>query len=405
MKKILPMLLFFAALSIQKVMADTQPGGPTTTPKAPTAHPNDVLAVFSDNYVWGIEKIVGVTNGGSCTKSELTIGDLKVTMFNVKSTGSYSDLQFRYNNNNNAYKINLSDYETLEMDVYSCGYNSNGVIKDINLKVGLGTITTQKITTLPTGQWQHLSINLSTLANGNSIDGISQIRVYLQTPNWGNFAATHNANVYIYNIYFKKATTTGAVADNVKVTVPVSAAGWASACFPYPVVCPEGVNAYYATTIDSETITLEQITDAIPANEGVLINATGDVVFSKVANATAIDNNLFEGTTCATLVTENENYVLSGVENEMPYLQLYANSDAGTGNICMPAFKAYLPKSKTTAGARKLKFVFESDATTGITEIESDKTVKSVKKVVDGRMVIEKNGVKYNAAGQKVINY
>ena len=48
---------------------------------------------------------------------------------------------------------------------------------------------------------------------------------------------------------------------------------WASLYLPVAVAIPSGVKAYYASAISSSSVTLTELTENIPANTGVLVNA------------------------------------------------------------------------------------------------------------------------------------
>lgn len=398
-QKLLTLLFICLALGSSKCLADNQPTGPNTLPDAPTEHPWDVKAVFSDYYIPVVNQIK-VLPPGLATKPQVEINGKSVYMFKVLTQGTYSDIEFR-NSSNSAVSINLTDCTTLEMDVFSCGYMSDGTLKDLKLKVGLGTNTTSKYSedAIPTGVWTHITMTLDNFTyNKNNRNAISRLRIYPQTPNWGNFSEKHNANLYIYNIYFKKSTTTGNVVGESKATVPVTSAGWASVCFPYDVTIPDGVEAYYATAAAGSTITLAKVTDMIiPEGEGVIVKASkGNVEFTKTEGAAAIAGNLFVGTTSAELVNQGENYVLSGVNGGNPVFKLFSE---GEGKVYMPPFKAYLPSSKLVgSGARTLNFVFEEETNAIRNVVEKTQNYKKV--MENGRFFIYHCDKKYNAAGQ-----
>lgn len=162
----------------------------------------------------------------------------------------------------------------------------------------------------------------------------------------------------------------------------VTSAGWASLYLPYPVFTPtaEGVEVYYASSAEGNTVTLTQITElSIPANTGVLVKANPGTVKIQVAqgSSTLIDNNLFEGVAKETAYEENSVYVLSGAYNGKPLFQNYTGSTLG-------AYKAYLPKSAVSNGAGSIEFRF--DDANAIEAIEAD----------------DANVVTYNLLGQPV---
>lgn len=85
------------------------------------------------------------------------------------------------------------------------------------------------------------------------------------------------------------------------VPVTLSTAGWTTKCFPFAVNIPEGVQAYYATSIQDTEIYVKELTGVIPAATPVLLNgtagATFDFAISTEDNGTAPEDNILTGTT------------------------------------------------------------------------------------------------------------
>lgn len=133
-------------------------------------------------------------------------------------------------------------------------------------------------------------------------------------------------------------------------SVNVSSVGWASLYFDISLTIPSGVNVYYASNIEGTTVSLTEITGAIPANTGVIFKAAaGDVTFPISYTATPVTGNLFAGVTKETANPGNV-YVLSPESTAgTPIFQNYTGAALG-------AYKAYLP----AAGAGDvLNFVFD----------------------------------------------
>lgn len=130
----------------------------------------------------------------------------------------------------------------------------------------------------------------------------------------------------------------------------VSSVGWASLYYDRPLTIPSGVKAYYASSIDGTTVTLTEITGAIPANTGVIVQAAeGTLTFPIAVTAAPVSGNLFAGVTEETANPGNV-YVLSPMTTtDKPMFQNYTGAALG-------AYKAYLP----AAGAGDvLNFVFD----------------------------------------------
>lgn len=85
------------------------------------------------------------------------------------------------------------------------------------------------------------------------------------------------------------------------VPVTLSSAGWSTKCFPFAVNIPEGIKAYYATSIQSTAIYVKEFSGVIPAGAPVLLQGEVNHTYNFVINTTdATDNpadNILTGTT------------------------------------------------------------------------------------------------------------
>ncbi len=183
--------------------------------------------------------------------------------------------------------------------------------------------------------------------------------------------------------------------------VTVADINWASLYLPVAVTIPEGVKAYYASNVSSTSVTLTEITDAIPANTGVVINAEADTYTFPIATteveALGEGVNKFDGVVADTPCTARTAYVLSGANDAKtaPKFGLYTGTTLG-------AYKAYLDKEANNLGdALTLDFVIGEP--TAIGSIEAAAHAAQVKKyILNGAIIVEKDGKKYNAAGAQV---
>ena len=192
--------------------------------------------------------------------------------------------------------------------------------------------------------------------------------------------------------------------SNAVVSGVITPAGWSSFSSSYPLDLGsiENGTVYYASAAGGETVTLTPTGDvSVPAGEGIMVKGTADDVFTiKVAaSGTAIDGNLLKGQTTTgnvTASTDGVKHYVFGYVTETPSTYGFYNLASDTE---VAAGKAYL--ETTQVSARSLRIVF--DDITGIDQIDNgqltmDKSLP-VKRIVNGKLVIEKNGVKYNAAG------
>ena len=178
-----------------------------------------------------------------------------------------------------------------------------------------------------------------------------------------------------------------------KAALTVADIEWASLYLPFAAEIPANAKVYYANATTASTVALTEITDVIPANTGVVVNASeGSYDFTAVTTApdALAHTNLFEGVAVATDLTAGDNYVLAGSDNEKatPVFKVYGS----TGTIELAAYKSYLPKSHVpnAGNAKTINFVFEGEAT-GISTL--DNLTKSQ---------FDNDAPMFNLAGQRV---
>ena len=184
--------------------------------------------------------------------------------------------------------------------------------------------------------------------------------------------------------------------------VEVTSAGWATYCSPYALDLANATgltDAYIVTGATGSVLNTTSVKGGtIPANTGILIEAPeGTVTIPVVASSsTSVSGNKFQGVTEATEIDADAGYVLMG----SPKVGFYQNEKAFT----VGANTAYLPAdfAEVTGGARSAYF-FRGDITAvDNVEATSKAAVKEGKFIENGKIVIVKNGQKFNAAGQQV---
>ena len=165
---------------------------------------------------------------------------------------------------------------------------------------------------------------------------------------------------------------------------------------------PAGVEAYVAD-LSGSNLVLTKIAaggQTIPADNAVILKSTMANVTLTPSDAEAVTftaNNSLKGVDDETALddlslTRATCYVLSGT-NEYGVGFYQINSDN------LMAHKAYVPYSSPNPAPRRMPFIF--DQATGMDNVQGD-NVQSTKVVRDGQLVIIRNGVEYNAAGQIV---
>ena len=190
-------------------------------------------------------------------------------------------------------------------------------------------------------------------------------------------------------IYVKKVS-------NVPATI--TSAGWATLYTTYALdfSTVEGLEAYTATVSDN-TVTLTKVS-TIPAGTGVVLKATETINYSKtytipVTTSSETPKGDMKGSTEATAynaVDGSTLYILTKLDNGNVQFNPCTSGEIAAG-------KAYLPISTGTP-AKALSVVFFNDPT-GIANVNAAEATQPVKRIVNGQLVIEKNGKRYNAAG------
>ena len=218
----------------------------------------------------------------------------------------------------------------------------------------------------------------------------------------------------------KKDAATGpnqdwAVFDNFKLTyygnsvsVTIGANKFTTFASPYPLdltsatQTANGFTAYRASAVNDETVTFkDDVNQNVQANTGVLLKGTANAVVSipVVASGTELADN-------ALLVNASGNTFAAAVNTT--YYGMNKDSDPlkfGTfdpSTVAIPANKAYLTVA-TGGGARAIVGVFGD--ITGVENVEAapvEAKAKEGKFIENGKLVIVKNGQKFNAAGAKL---
>lgn len=194
----------------------------------------------------------------------------------------------------------------------------------------------------------------------------------------------------------------------------IGATGWTTFASPYALnlssmtASTGEVTAFYASATSAESVTvLPTASSAVKAGEGILLKGTAGatITIPVVATGSEISGNLMVGCpTAASITKETANYdkcYVLGIEDEKAVFQNIKNyCDAGN-TVSIPAGKAYL-NATASNGARSMRIVF-SDIT-GVDNVEAaaEATLKDGKYLENGKIVIVKNGQKFNAAGQQV---
>lgn len=189
-----------------------------------------------------------------------------------------------------------------------------------------------------------------------------------------------------------------------EVPLTIDANDYTTLCLPFNVQLPEGsaVKAYYASQAAGDVLNLTEITGIIPANEGVILQNTGDAETTinltiTTDGATTLNGNKLKGVTAKREgYTKLNNYVLAAKNGATGFYK--ANFTAVTAN------KAYLPVANVQ-GVQGVMMAFSfGDEVTGIDNVNA--ATPAAKKYYDlqGRRVLyPAKGIFVTEDGQKVL--
>lgn len=191
---------------------------------------------------------------------------------------------------------------------------------------------------------------------------------------------TGNSNAYYDYIVLKKVAS---------VPATITSAGWATLYTDYPLDFSgvEGLEAYTAT-LNENTVTLTKVND-VPAGTGVVLKGDANTYSVPVIAYSSTDKGSMKGSTTEAkeATTESPIYILKLNGNEAQFMRATSGS--------LAAGKAYL---ELTSQAKAMSVVFANDPT-GIANVNAAEEAQPAKRIVNGQLVIEKNGKRYNAAG------
>lgn len=190
----------------------------------------------------------------------------------------------------------------------------------------------------------------------------------------------------------------------IEVPLTIAANDYTTLCLPFNVKLPEGsaVKAYYASQAAGDVLKLKEITGIIPANEGVILQNTGDAETTinltiTTDEATTLNGNKLKGVTAKREGYDAlSNYVLATKNGATGFYK--AKFTAITAN------KAYLPVANVqNAQGVMMAFSF-GDEVTGIDNVNA--AAPAAKKYYDlqGRRVLyPAKGIFVTEDGQKVL--
>ncbi|GEM_PF-2645898 len=167
--------------------------------------------------------------------------------------------------------------------------------------------------------------------------------------------------------------------------VYIPASGYATFFGASACALPDGVKAYYVSSTTNESATLTELSNNIPANQGVILNgAKGIYQLYTTTDAESVDGNKLVGAVTRQPITDaSGKYVLYNNGGTPEFRTI-------TANTYLDAFKCYLNAPGVTPS--KLNIVFAEDE-------EPQGETTSIRNMTNTNV---NNNVVYNMNGQRV---
>ena len=181
------------------------------------------------------------------------------------------------------------------------------------------------------------------------------------------------------------------VTEPTSYTLAVGETEWATLYLAFPVEIPVGVEAYIITGVKEENwLDLKKVEGAIPANTGIVVNATADnYTFELATEVTAdVEGNLLKGTTERELIVKEaaKAYYVLGEDAEGLVGFYNAVNGDNANEFYNDANRAYLELSTELAAAN---YGFRFPGTTGISEVTTENVEMKAIFDLTGRRVEE----------------
>ena len=181
------------------------------------------------------------------------------------------------------------------------------------------------------------------------------------------------------------------VTEPTSYTLAVGETEWATLYLAFPVEIPVGVEAYIITGVKEENwLALKKVEGAIPANTGIVVNATADnYTFELATGVTAdVEGNLLKGTTERELIVKEaaKAYYVLGEDAEGLVGFYNAVNGDNANEFYNDANRAYLELSTELAAAN---YGFRFPGTTGISEVTTENVEMKAIFDLTGRRVEE----------------
>ena len=204
-----------------------------------------------------------------------------------------------------------------------------------------------------------------------------------------------------------------------RYTLTISSAGYATMYLDYAVVIPEGVEVFFASSVEGDCLKMTKVVGVLPAGTGVIVKAAeGTYTFIESAETPdAIEGNLLVGTTTKTLITAESGYAYYVLAKKKGLVAMY-KPQLDDGQFYNNANKAYLmfkvddlgifddeTNTEEEGGQLSNRLRFDFGGTTSIDHSEFSTQHSALIFDLQGRRVADTEGLKgvYIVNGRKVV--
>ena len=222
-----------------------------------------------------------------------------------------------------------------------------------------------------------------------------------------NNTAVSGAAVFWGDVSNRSVTYTNCLIDqdnnsntNIVPAINITNVGVGTYYISAPFTMPVGL---VGKTISSETAgvltigTTYAAGDDVPAGTALYVEGNDGKYYPELnlSNASAAPTNLLKGSDVAETTTgDGKHYKLTNVDSGLGFY--YA--EAGGAAFMNKAHRAYL----VLGGSEARSFVLFENEAASVKDLQNSGTKRSGKFIENGRIVMMKNGIKYNVVGQKL---
>ena len=237
------------------------------------------------------------------------------------------------------------------------------------------------------------------ISSSSSHINVNDIVIPVGTTIVYGFDVSDNA---VNNLRYETITFTNVTS----VSKTITSAGWATYCSPYALDFSSTIEnleaAYIVTGGTGGVLTKTAVTGTVPANTGLLLKGEGECVIPVVASSeTNVSSNKLVGKTEEYSLAANSGYVLlNETTGEARGIGFYINE---SNAFTVGANTAYLPAGFDDSGDTApslFRIVEEENDATNISNLNS--TDNAVKVIENGRILILRNGITYDALGRVI---